>query len=167
MTLPAIASAPRRATLDDIPALTRLWQETGLYRPYNLPEWDVAFALQSPNANLLVWDDVNNVLIACILAGHDGHRGWIYYVGVTPDHQKTGLGRKIVTAAEDWLRACGVWRMQLMVRSENSAMQDYYRHLGYNALNVTVMQKDIDIPPADRLPADQEDGVSAGSIPAG
>ncbi|WP_278371874.1 GNAT family N-acetyltransferase, partial [Thalassospira xiamenensis] len=78
------------------------------------------------------------------------HRGWIYYLSVAPSHQKTGLGKKLVAIGEDWLREHGVWRMQLMVRSENSAMQDFYRHLGYRALDVTVMQKDIDIPPADR-----------------
>jgi ribosomal protein S18 acetylase RimI-like enzyme len=150
MTSPTTKSAPRTATLDDIPALTTLWQETGLYRPYNPPEWDVRFALQSKEATLFVWEDIRDNLIGSVMAGHDGHRGWVYYMAVTPSLQKSGLGRKLMAAAENWLRDQGVWRMQLMVRADNHTTQDFYRHLGYRALDVTVMQKDIDTPPADR-----------------
>ncbi len=150
MTATHLSPAPRTALETDIPAITKLWQETGLYRPYNTPEWDVRFALSDRNSTLMVWEDINGVIIATAMVGHDGHRGWIYYLSVAPSHQKTGLGKKLVAIGEDWLREHGVWRMQLMVRSENSAMQDFYRHLGYRALDVTVMQKDIDSPPADR-----------------
>ena len=150
MTNPTAKSAPRTATLDDISALTTLWQETGIYRPYNPPEWDVRFALESKEATLFVWEDNSDNIIGSVMAGHDGHRGWIYYMAVTPPLQKSGLGRKLMVTGEDWLRDQGVWRMQLMVRADNHAMQDFYRHLGYRACDVTVMQKDINIPPADR-----------------
>lgn len=143
-------AAPRIATDADIPALTQLWQETGLYRPYNPPAWDVKFALDSEGATLLVWEDNSDNIIGSVMAGHDGHRGWIYYLAVSPRLQKSGLGRKLMLAGEDWLRSRGVWRMQLMVRSENRTVQDFYRAHGYRALDVTVMQKDIDTPPADR-----------------
>ncbi|WP_277279010.1 GNAT family acetyltransferase [Thalassospira lucentensis] len=147
---PTIKPAPRTATEADIPAISNLWQETGLYRPYNPPEWDVRFALKSKEATLLVWEDNSDNIIGSVMAGHDGHRGWIYYLAVAPDLQKSGLGRKLMEIGENWLRDQGVWRMQLMVRSENSKTQDFYRHLGYRALDVTVMQKDIDTPPAER-----------------
>lgn len=150
MTTIALKPTPRTATLDDIPALTTLWQETGLYRPYNPPEWDVKFALNAAEATLLVWEDNSDNIMGSVMAGHDGHRGWIYYLAVMPSHQKSGLGRTLMEIGENWLRDQGVWRMQLMVRSENRATQDFYRHLGYRALDVTVMQKDIDTPPADR-----------------
>jgi len=150
MTNNAPKSQPRTATLDDIPALTTLWQETGLYRLYNPPEWDVRFALESKEATLFVWEDNSDNIIGSVMAGHDGHRGWIYYMAVTSILQKSGLGRKLMEAGENWLRDQGVWRMQLMVRADNHAMQDFYRHLGYRACDVTVMQKDINTPPADR-----------------
>ncbi|WP_052065427.1 GNAT family acetyltransferase [Thalassospira australica] len=150
MTTIALKPTPRTATLDDIPALTKLWQETGLYRPYNPPEWDVKFALNAAEATLLVWEDNSDNIMGSVMVGHDGHRGWIYYLAVMPSHQKSGLGRTLMEIGENWLRDQGVWRMQLMVRSENRATQDFYRHLGYRALDVTVMQKDIDTPPADR-----------------
>ena len=150
MTTIALKPTPRTATHDDIPALTKLWQETGLYRPYNPPEWDVKFALNAAEATLLVWEDNSNNIVGSVMAGHDGHRGWIYYLAVMPSHQKSRLGRTLMEIGENWLRDQGVWRMQLMVRSENRATQDFYRHLGYRALDVTVMQKDIDTPPDDR-----------------
>tara|TARA_R100001039_G_scaffold32744_1_gene25799 strand:- start:5025 stop:5555 length:531 start_codon:yes stop_codon:yes gene_type:complete len=150
MTTNAPKPAPRTATLDDIPALTALWQETGLYRPYNPPEWDVRFALESSEATLFVWEDNSDNIIGSIMAGHDGHRGWVYYMAVTPSLQKSGLGRRLMEVGENWLRDQGVWRMQLMVRADNHATQDFYRHLGYRACDVTVMQKDINTPPADR-----------------
>ncbi|PKR55514.1 GNAT family acetyltransferase [Thalassospira marina] len=150
MTISEINAHPRTALLDDIPAITALWQETNLYRPYNPPAWDISFAISSNNSTLLVWEDVNGTIIGTVMMGHDGHRGWIYYLAVANSHQKTGLGRRLMRQGENWLREHGVWRMQLMVRSENSVVQDFYRHLGYRALDVTVMQKDIDTPPADR-----------------
>ncbi|MEQ5777701.1 GNAT family acetyltransferase [Thalassospira sp. NFXS8] len=150
MTVSEISAHPRTALLDDIPAITTLWQETNLYRPYNPPAWDISFAISSDNATLLVWENVNGVIIGTVMMGHDGHRGWIYYLSVAPDYQKTGLGRRLMRQGENWLREHGVWRMQLMVRSENGKVQDFYRHLGYRALDVTVMQKDIDTAPADR-----------------
>ena len=147
---PALKPSPRVATHADIPALSKLWQDTGLYRPYNPPEWDVRFALSSGEATLFVWEDNSDNIVGSVMAGHDGHRGWIYYLAVSPTAQKTGLGRTLMDIGEGWLRDQGIWRMQLMVRSENVATQDFYRHLGYRALDVTVMQKDIATPPAER-----------------
>ena len=55
-------------------------------------------------------------IVATAMVGHDGHRGWVYYVAVDPDSQGKGLGRAIMKAAEDWLRAAGIAKLQLLVR---------------------------------------------------
>jgi len=70
-------------------------------------------------------------IVASVLVGHDGHRGWVYYVAVDPDHQHSGYGRLIMDSAEDWLRGCGIEKLQLMVRPDNSQVQAFYRSLGY------------------------------------
>ena len=70
-------------------------------------------------------------IVASVLVGHDGHRGWVYYVAVDPDHRDKGYGRVIMDAAEDWLRARGIEKLQLMVRPDNSQVQAFYRSLGY------------------------------------
>ncbi|WP_460702099.1 GNAT family N-acetyltransferase [Myceligenerans halotolerans] len=70
-------------------------------------------------------------VVASVMAGLDGHRGWLYYVAVSPDRQGGGLGRAAVTAGEAWLRAAGARKVQLMVRTTNSAVVDFYEKLGY------------------------------------
>ena len=59
-------------------------------------------------------------IVASVLVGHDGHRGWVYYVTVDPDAAIKGYGRAIMDAAEDWLRARGILKLQLMVRKDNA-----------------------------------------------
>jgi ribosomal protein S18 acetylase RimI-like enzyme len=66
------------------------------------------------------------------MVGHDGHRGWLYYVAVDPDHRKNGHGRAIVTAAEDWLRARGIEKLQMMVRPDNSHARAFYETLDFD-----------------------------------
>jgi len=66
-----------------------------------------------------------------VLVGHDGHRGWVYYVSVDPDHRHKGDGRAIMAAAEDWLRSRGIMKLQLMVRDDNAQVHAFYEQLGY------------------------------------
>ncbi len=73
----------------------------------------------------------DGAVVASVLVGHDGHRGWVYYVASDPDHRFKGFGRAMMTAAEDWLRARGIEKMQLMVRPDNSQVQAFYESLGY------------------------------------
>ncbi len=85
--------------------------------------------VQSP---LLLVGRNQQSILATVMVGHDGHRGWLYYVAVDPDHRKNGYGRAIVTAAEDWLRARGIEKLQLMVRPENTHAQAFYETLDYD-----------------------------------
>ena len=66
------------------------------------------------------------------MVGHDGHRGWVYYVAVDPDQQGKDFGRAIMAAAEDWLRGQGVEKVMLMVRPDNTQVQAFYDRLGYD-----------------------------------
>ena len=115
---------------DDIASVVALWQRCGLTRPWNDPAADIALARSRPNATVLVGRDDSGV-IASVLAGHDGHRGWVYYVAVDPDHRHKGYGRGIMDAAENWLRGSGIEKMQLMVRPDNTQVQAFYQSLGY------------------------------------
>ena len=90
-----------------------------------IPAADIAFARRGPNSDILVGRS-GDKLVATALVGHDGHRGWVYYVAVDPDAQGSGFGRAIMSAAEDWLRTRGVLKVQLMVRPDNSKVQAFY-----------------------------------------
>ena len=114
----------------DIPEVVGLWQRCGSTRPWNDPEGDIARARKGDNATVLLGRD-DGTLVASVMAGHDGHRGWVYYVTVDPDHRFKGYGRAIMAAAEDWLRARGMEKMQLMVRTDNAQVHAFYRSLGY------------------------------------
>src|SRR6185295_7514675 len=88
----------------DVALVIALWQRCGLTRPWNDPTGDMAFARQSTNTAILV-GRVDGAIVGSVMVGHDGHRGWVYYVAIDPDQQRKDFGRAIMTAAEDWLRA--------------------------------------------------------------
>ena len=73
------------------------------------------------------------------MAGYDGHRGWLYYLGVAPGLQGSGHGRALVVAAEAWLAAAGAVKVQLMVRRTNDAVLGFYERLGYDDQETVVL----------------------------
>jgi ribosomal protein S18 acetylase RimI-like enzyme len=107
-----------------------LWQACGLTRPWNDPADDIALARKGPNATVLIGRD-GSTIVATVLVGHDGHRGWVYYVAVDPDCRHRGYGRAIMAAAEEWLRGRGIEKLQLLVRPDNDQVQTFYQSLGY------------------------------------
>jgi ribosomal protein S18 acetylase RimI-like enzyme len=115
---------------NDIAEVITLWRRCGSTREWNDPAGDIALARKESNATVLLGRNAG-VLVASVLVGHDGHRGWVYYVTVDPDHRYKGYGRMIMTAAEDWLRARGIQKLQLMVRGDNVQVHAFYESLGY------------------------------------
>jgi ribosomal protein S18 acetylase RimI-like enzyme len=114
----------------DIATVIALWQRCGLTRPWNDPAADIALARRGPNSAVLVGRDGGST-VASVLVGHDGHRGWAYYVAVDPDQRHQGNGRIIMNAAEDWLRQRGIEKLQLLVRPDNAKVQAFYQSLDY------------------------------------
>lgn len=131
-------------------AVIALWQRAGLTRPWNDPANDLAFARGKPHSDILV-GLVGGVIVASAMVGHDGHRGVMYYVAVDPDRQGHGLGRQIVDAAEAWLLARGVWKINLMVRQGNEQVRGFYDGLGYAPGTSVPLEKWID--PSKRGPS--------------
>ncbi len=126
------------ATLDDAAAVVALWQRCGLTRPWNDPHADFARALSGATSTILIARD-DAAVIGSVMVGHDGHRGWLYYLAVAPDRQGKGIGRTLFAAAEDWLRALAVPKVQLMVRSDNAAALDFYDAVGLIRQDVVVL----------------------------
>jgi ribosomal protein S18 acetylase RimI-like enzyme len=127
----------------DVEAVTALWQRCGLTRPWNDPAADIAFARRGDNATILVGRAANTI-IASAMVGHDGHRGWVYYVAVDPEQRQKDFGRAIMAAAEDWLRAQGVTKAMLMVRPDNRQVRAFYDRLGYETQERVVYAKWLD-----------------------
>jgi ribosomal protein S18 acetylase RimI-like enzyme len=127
----------------DVEAVIALWQRCGLTRPWNDPASDIAMARRNANSTILV-GRADGAVVATAMVGHDGHRGWVYYVAVDPDRQKQGLGRAIMNAAEQWLREAGLPKLQLLVRRENAQAGAFYRGIGYEEADTFVFAKWID-----------------------
>jgi ribosomal protein S18 acetylase RimI-like enzyme len=127
----------------DVVAVVALWQACQLTRPCNDPASDIAFARKGPNSAVLVGRD-GNAIVASVMVGHDGHRGWVYYVAIDPAHRGKGHGREIMNAAEQWLRQRGIEKLMLLVRSDNAKVQAFYESLGYDEQERVIYAKWLD-----------------------
>jgi ribosomal protein S18 acetylase RimI-like enzyme len=135
------------ATDGDIDAVTALWKRCGLTREWNAPHADIALARASKNAAVLV-GRADGKITASVMVGHDGHRGWFYYLSVDPTAQRHGYGRAMVEAAEQWLAARHITKAMLMIRPDNAAVRAFYETLGYFDQPRTVFAKWLDGRPA-------------------
>ena len=127
----------------DVGSVIALWQACGLTRPWNDPATDIALARKGPNSTVLIGRD-GNAIVATAMVGHDGHRGWVYYVATDPDRRGQGYGRAIMNAVEQWLRAAGMPKLQLLVRRENAAVAAFYQSIGYEEAQTVVFAKWLD-----------------------
>lgn len=126
----------------DVEAVVALWQVCGLTRPWNDPYKDISFARQGKESTVLV-GEIEGRIMATVMAGHDGHRGMLYYVAVSPALRGQGHGKASIKAAEAWLAARGVWKINLLVRAENDAVRGFYEKLGYDVNPVLCMARKI------------------------
>jgi ribosomal protein S18 acetylase RimI-like enzyme len=125
-------------------AVIALWQACGLTRPWNDPAADLAFARAKLTSDVLV-GLTDGRIVASAMVGHDGHRGTMYYVSVDPACRGRGLGCQLVAAAEAWLRARGVWKVNLLVRTGNEAVLGFYAEQGYAMGSSVQIEKWIDL----------------------
>jgi len=121
-------------------AATALWRVAGLTRPWNDPAADYDRAVAGPTSAVLAAFD-GGTLVGTVVVGHDGHRGWVYYLAVQPAVRGRGVGRELMRAAEAWLTERDVPKLNLMVRHDNAAAIAFYTALGYTDGDVTVLGK--------------------------
>ncbi|WP_295828857.1 GNAT family acetyltransferase [uncultured Microbacterium sp.] len=120
----------RTFTLDDEDAVVALWEQAGLTRPWNDPRVDIRRKLTVQPELFLVAFDADRV-VGSVMAGYDGHRGWLYYLATAASHRGQGIGRALVAEAERLLEAMGCPKVQLMVRPDNTGARGFYDELGY------------------------------------
>lgn len=124
----------------DEESVVTLWERCGLVRPLNNPRGDIRRKLQV-RPDLFLVGLLGGRIVATAMAGYEGHRGWLNYVAVDPDHQRTGLGREMVSAAEHLLHDAGCPKVNLQVRSSNQPVLEFYRKLGYSVDEVVSLGK--------------------------
>jgi ribosomal protein S18 acetylase RimI-like enzyme len=107
-----------------------LWQACGLTRPWNDPHKDIARKLQVQPELFLVAQE-GGAIVASVMAGYEGHRGWVNYLAVDAAHRRGGLGARLMRQVEDLLLARGCPKLSLLVRTSNPDVLAFYRALGY------------------------------------
>ena len=121
-----------------------LWQACGLTRPWNDPASDIALARRGPHSTVLIGRD-GDAIVATAMVGHDGHRGWVYYVATDPDRRAKGYGPAIMNAAEDWLRAAGIAKTAIAGSTrKRQGVAAFYQSIGYEEAQTIVFAKWLD-----------------------
>ena len=115
----------------DEAAVIRLWTRCELVHPSNDPSEDIRRKLAF-QPELFFVGLLGEKIITSVMAGYEGHRGWINYLAVDPEHQRKGVGRAIMLYAEKELEGIGAEKINLQVRSENTAVVHFYNRLGYD-----------------------------------
>ena len=143
---------------DDTDAVIQLWQACDLTRPWNDPRQDIVRKLEIQPEWFLVVEDVAGI-VGTVMAGYEGHRGWINYLAVAPEHRRQGVGRRLMKHAEQRLREAGCPKINLQIRETNRAVAAFYRAIGYSVDEVVSMGKHL---VADESVADHDQGESYG-----
>jgi ribosomal protein S18 acetylase RimI-like enzyme len=108
-----------------------LWHRCHLVVPQNNPQHDIDMKLEV-QSDLFFVGAISNKVVATVMAGYDGHRGWIYYLAVDPDYQRKQIGRRMMEKAESALQKRGCPKINLQVRTSNQAVISFYEHLGFS-----------------------------------
>jgi len=127
----------------DEPSVVQLWKDAGLTVPWNDPHRDIQRKL-AVQSDLLLVGSIDGKIVASVMAGYDGHRGWVYYLAVQPDLQRGGIGRQMMEEAEARLKSLGCPKIDLMVRSSNTQVIEFYKSIGYKIVDVVTMGKRLE-----------------------
>lgn len=127
----------------DESAVIDLWRKCELLRPGNSPAKDIRRKL-SVNPELFLVGTLDGEIIATVMAGYEGHRGWINYLAVHPTHRLNGYGRQMMAEAEKLLRAFGCPKINLQVRTSNRAVLAFYQRIGYRTDEVVSLGKRLE-----------------------
>jgi ribosomal protein S18 acetylase RimI-like enzyme len=128
---------------EDEAAVVALWRQCNLVRPTHDPHKDIHRKLRV-RPDLFLVGTADGRIVASVMAGYEGHRGWLNYVAVAPGHQLSGVGRTIMEEAERLLRAAGCPKINLQVRTSNQDALEFYRRLGYAVDDVVSMGKRLE-----------------------
>ena len=127
----------------DQEAVINLWKDCGLLVQWNDPLKDIQRKLKIA-PDLFLVGELSGRVVATVMGGYDGHRGWINYLAVSPEHQKTGYGRLIMESVESRIKAKGCPKINLQVRESNTDIIKFYQAIGYDQDNVVSLGKRLE-----------------------
>ena len=125
--------------------LIELWQRVFSYEAAHNAPWFVIEKKVAVGDGLLFVARLDGKLVGSVMAGYDGHRGWIYSLAVLPEHRGRGLGSRLVRHAEEQLTALGCPKINLQIIAGNEKVESFYRKLGYVTEQRISMAKKIPV----------------------
>lgn len=128
---------------EDEDSVILLWEECGLVVPQNNPTRDIERKLRVDPDLFLVGTNENGI-VATVMGGYEGHRGWINYLAVKPSEQRKGYGKSIMQAVELRIKDKGCPKINLQVRTSNEAVIAFYAAIGYGNDNVVGLGKRLE-----------------------
>lgn len=117
-----------------------LWKKCGLIVPQNDPVVDIRKKVDY-QPGLFFVALLDDLVVGSVMAGYEGHRGWLNYLAVLPKYQGQGYGKKLVEKALAELKKLGCLKVNLEVRKSNSSVIDFYMHLGFKDNEVVGLGK--------------------------
>ena len=151
----------RAFAIADTEAIVQLWNDCGLTRPWNNPYKDIERKLSVQPEMFLVGVDDGRKIIASVMFGYEGHRGWVNYLAVHPAHQRKGHARTLMQRGEAMLTERGCPKLSLQIRSGNDAVIAFYERLGYaNDHTVSLGKRLISDLPAQAAAATHPTSIS-------
>jgi len=128
---------------EDKPFVIQLWKDCDLVVPWNNPDCDIERKLKI-HPELFLVASLPDQIIATVMAGYDGHRGWINYLAVHPQHRRSGIGRQMINEAESRLRRKDCPKVNLQVRSTNREVIQFYKSIGFKIDDVVSLGKRLE-----------------------
>ncbi|CCN73722.1 GNAT family acetyltransferase [Vibrio nigripulchritudo] len=127
----------------DKQSIIGIWQACGLVVPWNDPSKDIDIKVAHDKELFLVMEESGKV-VASVMGGYEGHRGWANYLAVDPEYQGTGAGRLLMEDLERRLKEKGCPKINLQVRNTNAKVIQFYEYLGYSIDESVSMGKRLD-----------------------
>ena len=124
----------------DLEEVVNIWKQCNLVVPWNHHETDINIKVTF-QPDLFLVGESDNCIIATVMAGFEGHRGWINYLAVLPEFQEQGLGQRMMDEAEKRLRKLGCPKINLQVRSSNKNVIAFYKSIGFSQDEVISLGK--------------------------
>lgn len=133
----------RRFSIEDTEAVVALWKECDLVVPWNDPYKDIQRKLKV-DADMFLVGEVPDGIVATVMGGYEGHRGWINYLAVSPRHRGEGLGRRLIERLEVLFEDKGCPKINLQVRETNREIIAFYEAMDYRIDNSVTLGKRLE-----------------------
>jgi len=130
----------REYIISDEEEVIALWAKCGLIVPWNNPHQDIERKLKV-DPDLFLVGEVNGDIVASVMGGYEGHRGWVNYLAVHPEYRRNGLGKEIMQEVEKRIKVKGCPKINLQVRATNHDVIAFYQAIGFMDDNVIGLGK--------------------------